>query len=111
MNSSAFVSVTPVAVRPAVAFSATSAFAPRHVATVPATSRRAARFVMVGEEEPPQIPQGFTGFSENLNGRAAMVGFALAVITEAITGKGIIGQLWAFVRGVKEVTPGTGTDM
>lgn len=40
-----------------------------------------------------KVPQGFTAFSEQLNGRAAMMGFALAIVTEAITGKGIIGQV------------------
>lgn len=41
----------------------------------------------------PKIPQGFTAFSEQLNGREAMIGFVLAIATEAITGKGIIGQV------------------
>lgn len=43
------------------------------------------------------IPQGFTFFSETLNGRAAMLGFTLALVTEAITGKGIVGQLASVV--------------
>lgn len=41
----------------------------------------------------PKIPQGFTLSSEQLNGRAAMIGFILGVVTEALTGKGIIGQV------------------
>ena len=44
-------------------------------------------------EENRNIPQGFTFFSEQLNGRAAMMGFVLALVTEAITGKGIVGQV------------------
>lgn len=48
---------------------------------------------MMAEKE--KIPQGFTAFSEQLNGRAAMIGFVLALATEAITGKGIIGQVSA----------------
>lgn len=36
---------------------------------------------------------GFSAFSETWNGRLAMIGFTLAILTEALTGKGIIGQL------------------
>ncbi|MGR3280546.1 chlorophyll a/b-binding protein [Acaryochloris marina NIES-2412] len=36
---------------------------------------------------------GFSAFSEIWNGRLAMMGFTLALITEALTGKGIIGQI------------------
>ena len=31
--------------------------------------------------------------AERMNGRAAMLGFVIAVLTEAITGYGILGQL------------------
>eukprot|EP00171_Calliarthron_tuberculosum_P008837 IDg8837t1 len=41
----------------------------------------------------PKIPQGFTSYSELLNGRAAMLGFSLAVVTELITGRGMLGQM------------------
>ena len=41
----------------------------------------------------PKVPQGFTSFSEMLNGRAAMLGFTLAVVTELITGRGMLGQV------------------
>jgi hypothetical protein len=33
-------------------------------------------------------------FSEKLNGRAAMLGLAIGLITEAITGRGIIDQVF-----------------
>ena len=33
---------------------------------------------------------GFTGFSENLNGRMAMIGFVAAVATELVTGQGVL---------------------
>eukprot|EP00178_Gracilaria_changii_P000756 TRINITY_DN1099_c0_g3_i1.p2 TRINITY_DN1099_c0_g3~~TRINITY_DN1099_c0_g3_i1.p2 ORF type:complete len:109 (+),score=25.60 TRINITY_DN1099_c0_g3_i1:385-711(+) len=89
MNSTAFVAATPMLARPSSALS-TSSFISRRMSVVPA--RRSAT-IMMSEKE--NIPQGFTVFSETLNGRAAMFGFALAVITEAITGKGIIGQLAA----------------
>ena len=36
---------------------------------------------------------GFTAFAENLNGRLAMLGFAIAIATELLTGKGILAQL------------------
>lgn len=36
---------------------------------------------------------GFSAFSETWNGRLAMIGFTLALITEALTGEGIIGQI------------------
>ncbi|WP_299405629.1 chlorophyll a/b-binding protein [Acaryochloris sp. IP29b_bin.148] len=42
---------------------------------------------------------GFTSFAETLSGRMAMLGFSLAVITEVLTGQGIVGQLaalWSF---------------
>jgi hypothetical protein len=32
-------------------------------------------------------------FAETLNGRVAMLGFLIAVATEALSGKGILGQL------------------
>jgi hypothetical protein len=38
---------------------------------------------------------GFTPFAELINGRVAMVGFTLAVVTELITGQSILGQLSA----------------
>jgi Chlorophyll A-B binding protein len=36
---------------------------------------------------------GFTSFAENWNGRLAMLGFIIAIATELLTGKGILGQL------------------
>ena len=33
---------------------------------------------------------GFTGAAENLNGRMAMIGFVAAVITELVTGQGVV---------------------
>lgn len=93
MNSTAFVSATPILSR-ASAPLRTSALTP-HLRTVTPPRRGPAAFVMKdsGIPEVPKIPQGFTAFSEQLNGRAAMIGFLLAVVTEAITGRGIIGQV------------------
>ena len=34
-------------------------------------------------------------FNEKLNGRAAMLGLAIGVATEALTGKGIVEQVWS----------------
>lgn len=90
MSSTAFVSVTPVLAR-ATPVLATSTFtARRQFVTAPA--RRSAAITML-DDQPQKIPQGFTTFSEQLNGRAAMMGFAIALLTEAITGKGIIAQV------------------
>ena len=36
---------------------------------------------------------GFVPFAESLNGRLAMLGFVIAIATEALSGKGILGQL------------------
>jgi len=36
---------------------------------------------------------GFTNFAENWNGRLAMLGFAIGLATELITGHGILSQL------------------
>mmetsp|Transcript_18639 Transcript_18639/g.30648 ORF Transcript_18639/g.30648 Transcript_18639/m.30648 type:complete len:192 (+) Transcript_18639:246-821(+) len=36
---------------------------------------------------------GFSKNAEQFNGRAAMLGFALGIVTEVLTGKGIFGQL------------------
>jgi hypothetical protein len=49
--------------------------------------------------EPTQVPQatdpkmGFNTYAERLNGRAAMVGFILAVAIELFTGKGLLAWL------------------
>jgi len=40
-----------------------------------------------------QKSTGFTDFAESWNGRLAMIGFVLALATEALTGEGIIGQV------------------
>lgn len=36
---------------------------------------------------------GFTDFAENWNGRLAMLGLAIGLATELMTGKGILAQL------------------
>lgn len=36
---------------------------------------------------------GFTEFAETWNGRLAMIGFVAALITELVTGKGVLAQL------------------
>ena len=36
---------------------------------------------------------GFTNFAENWNGRLAMLGFAIGIATELLTGQGILSQL------------------
>ena len=41
-------------------------------------------------------PDSTKVFSEKLNGRAAMLGLAIGIATEALTGKGIIDQVFGF---------------
>lgn len=36
---------------------------------------------------------GFTNIAENWNGRLAMLGFTIGLLTELMTGKGILAQL------------------
>ncbi len=36
---------------------------------------------------------GFNEYAERLNGRAAMIGFLLAVVIEAVTGQGVVAWL------------------
>ncbi|HAC64050.1 MAG TPA: high light inducible protein [Cyanothece sp. UBA12306] len=36
---------------------------------------------------------GFTSFAENWNGRLAMLGFVIGIVTELMTGQGILSQL------------------
>ncbi|NKB17937.1 MAG: hypothetical protein HC770_07425 [Pseudanabaena sp. CRU_2_10] len=49
--------------------------------------------------EPTQTPQavdpkfGFNTYAERLNGRAAMIGFVLAVVIEFVTGQGVLAWL------------------
>lgn len=106
MNSTAFVAVSPVAAaRPAIA-PATSSFTPSlkyRVAAAP--TNRTAVIRMGAKDDNKSIPQGFTLFSEQLNGRAAMMGFVIAIATEAITGQGILGQLSSVTDTVKNVLP------
>ncbi|MBD2462814.1 high light inducible protein [Oscillatoria sp. FACHB-1407] len=40
-----------------------------------------------------QAKFGFTQFAETWNGRLAMLGFAIGLATELITGNGILSQL------------------
>jgi hypothetical protein len=53
-------------------------------------------------QSPPQpsvtpsldVPKfGFNDYAERLNGRAAMVGFALTLMIELVTGKGVMAWL------------------
>lgn len=92
----AFVNVAPAALRSTSAVGITSFVskntASRSAVVVPA--RQGAAIVrMTAEPSPPKIPQGFTAFSEQLNGRVAMMGLLLGLVTEMITGRGMVGQL------------------
>ena len=53
---------------------------------------------MVNAQEQPStfIPDPYKSFSEKLNGRAAMLGLVIGLAVEALTGKGIVEQIWSF---------------
>lgn len=100
MNSSAFVAAIPSTTR-GFSLKSVTPFVSRQGAAAGAPKR--ARLVMMKEDK--SIPQGFTRFSEELNGRAAMVGFFLALMTEALTGEGIVGQVGTAVKNVEHILP------
>lgn len=116
MHSPAFVSVSPVVARSSSSSSSSSfvsgvaSLTPvSHNRNLVAVPRRARSTVhMSAESEDKSVPQGFTPFSEQLNGRAAMMGFVLAVVTEAITGQGIVGQVGSVVKIFEGVGPFSG---
>ena len=43
--------------------------------------------------ENQELKMGFTKVAENWNGRLAMLGFIIGVVTEVLTGHGILSQL------------------
>lgn len=43
--------------------------------------------------EDKQAKFGFNNFAETWNGRLAMLGFTIGILTELLTGKGILAQL------------------
>lgn len=96
MISSAFVPAVPVStIKSPVLNVSSNSHGRDSVQAAPV--RRTQGIVMVKDNKklPPPFPQGFTDVSETINGRAAMIGFLLAVVTEAMTGEGIVGQVSA----------------
>lgn len=56
------------------------------------------------KEESLYTPQrGFTDAAETLNGRMAMMGFAIGLVTELITGQGINAQLAALFEPLSKL--------
>jgi hypothetical protein len=43
--------------------------------------------------EDKQAKVGFTNFAETWNGRLAMLGFTIGILTELLTGQGILSQI------------------
>ncbi|ELR98463.1 hypothetical protein [Gloeocapsa sp. PCC 73106] len=43
--------------------------------------------------EDKQVKVGFTNFAETWNGRLAMLGFTIGILTELLTGQGILSQI------------------
>lgn len=107
MNTAAFVSASPLVSAAAprtAAVSSSSSFTHSATPAVPAVPARRARIHMAADDDGNRaVPQGFTVFSEKLNGRAAMLGFILAVTTEAITGQGIVGQVSSLLNVFENV--------
>lgn len=70
-----------------------------------ACSRPVVLRMAAGESEDKSIPQGFTFFSEKLNGRAAMIGFVLGLATELINPEhpGIVAQVESLFRGISHM--------
>lgn len=103
MNSSAFITALPVAA--AKYASPTISSVVRYNAVKVAPARRDCATMMAKNDKklPFPFPQGFTESSEILNGRAAMMGFVLAVVTEVITGEGVIGQVSAMVKDLEGI--------
>ena len=52
--------------------------------------------IFIPEAADNYTPDSTKVFSEKLNGRAAMLGLAIGIATEALTGKGIIDQVFGF---------------
>lgn len=46
--------------------------------------------MQTNNENPKDLKFGFTAGAENLNGRLAMLGFVAALITEIVTGQGVL---------------------
>lgn len=99
MNTSGFVNATTFAVRP-VAQLNTSAFTSpiargqgAHTHNHNHFHRRAVICAKIADVDIPKVPQGFTMFSEQLNGRVAMMGLVLGLATEVITGHGMLAQV------------------
>jgi hypothetical protein len=70
------------------------------------SARRPVAAIRMGVDgENKKIPQGFTLFSEQLNGRAAMFGFVLALATEIINPghPGIVAQVSSLVEVIKNI--------
>lgn len=109
LSTAAFIPATPVLARTRLVLRSSNV-TPLRPHQYVRTARPQKTLVMQGgglgdDNESQQIPQGFTAFSETLNGRAAMVGFFLAVATEALTGQGIVGQLSSVVKIAERVLP------
>jgi hypothetical protein len=99
--------VSGVAVFPSVASStvAKSSFVSYRPSVVASARRQVATVHMGIGDQNKKIPQGFTLFSEQLNGRAAMFGFVLALATEIINPAhpGIIAQVSSLVDVIKNI--------
>ena len=48
------------------------------------------------QAQPTESKVGFSRYAELLNGRLAMIGFIMAIVTELVTGQSLVQQLGLF---------------
>jgi hypothetical protein len=101
----AFVTSLPALQPAATTSAAVSSFVASRPLSVVAPHRATSVIRMGISQEDKKIPQGFTLFSEQLNGRAAMFGFVLALATEIINPNhpGIVAQVTSVVDLIKNI--------
>jgi hypothetical protein len=104
MSTSAFVSgalVVPTALSPG----AVSSFTGRRTSCATPAVRAAKIVTMIADNKNNKVPQGFTLFSEQLNGRAAMAGFFIALATEMINQDhpGIVAQVQSVATAISHI--------
>lgn len=104
MISTAFVSAIPVLAKTAPSVLVTS-FTARAKVQIPKRHRTQAVVMVKEEKQRVEGMFGFTSFAENANGRAAMMGFVLAVMTELLTGHSLLSQIFTMINNAKGGSP------
>jgi hypothetical protein len=105
-SKTAFVSGAAVLARPSAALAvSTFTSSSGKPAIVAAKAKRAVIVTMVGGSQKEESPFGFTLKGEQVQGRLAMAGFLLAIVTEYLnpTHPGIIAQVGSLVQNAGEI--------